>query len=438
MTTPIERFGTCRVIEPLHTGPLADVHRAIDEATGRDVVVKALRPTIAPSSPYAAPLAREARILGRLHHQGIPLLYEVVKTESSMWLVLEHVDGFTLEQILAKAGRLSPHAALAIGIELAQALSHVHARGIVHRQLSPSNVLVSRRGEIKLIDFGAALDELAQASSKPFEPEGSFGTAAYMSPEQILGEPLDARADLFSFGILLYQLLAGARPFDGPDARTTAHRVRHEPAPPLRPSLPELSRAAERIVLRCLEKNPDERFASAAELSGALETALRAATAAPRSRLVTGELSRIRLLGDAELPPLPGAGTAMLREMRPRGSLFSTAIVHLALLALLLGGGAFIQHRAERASDATGARAHGPLELSPKAGGSLRVVAHPWAQVIVDGQHVETTPFARPIPLSPGIHYVTLKHPNAPDERRVVRIVPGETVLLDVRMGVGQ
>lgn len=352
-----------------------------------------------------------------------------------MWLVLEHIDGFTLEQVLAKAGRLVPQAALSMGIELAETLSHLHGRGILHRRLSPANVLVSRRGEIKLIDFGGAMEE--HAASKGLELESSFDSTAYMAPEQILGEPLDARADVFSLGALLYQLLAGVRPFDGPDARTTAHRIRHEPAPSLRSTLPELARRVDRIVLQCLEKSPDERFASASELGAALETALRSLSTTPKAELVKGELARIRLIGDAALPRAPEAATTMLREIGPKGTLSTTALVHLALLALLLGGGAFIQLRAQKAEDAVAAFGHGPLELNPKSAGSLRVVANPWAHVVINGQYVATTPFARPIPLPPGIHYVTLQHPQATDERRVIRLAPGEVVVLDVRMGVG-
>jgi len=432
LTTPIERFGQRRVLEPLSTGPLADVYRAIDERTQREVVIKALRPTIPKSSPFAEKLTREAEILGRLHHQNVVRLLEVVTTDDSMWLVLEHIDGFTLEQVIAKAGKLALPAALALGVELAHALSHVHGRGIVHKRLLPSNVMVSRRGEVKLIDFGAALDD---KSARGFELEGSFESAAYMAPEQILGEPIDARADVFAVGVLLYQLLSGARPFDGPDARTTGHRIRHEPAPSLRSTLPDLPRSLDRLVLRCLEKNPDDRFPNAATLASALETALRALTPTPRSELLTYELVRIRLIGDAALPRPAAASPSLLREVGPKGSLRSTAIVHLVLLALLLGGGALIQHRAQATREGVVATS-GPLELRPQAAGSLRVVADPWAHVLVNGQHVETTPFARPIPLPAGIHYVTLQHPQAPDERRVVRLAPGETVLLDVKMQV--
>ena len=156
-----------------------------------------------------------------------------------MWLVLEYVDGVSLAEVLAKSERLSLHGALAIGVEIAKALAHAHERGIIHRDIKPANVLVSRRGEIKLVDFGIAHDDRVPSSPEPLEGGSTFGTPAYMSPEQILGEPLDARTDIFSLGIVLYQLVAGVRPFDGPDTKTTAHRIRHSEPRSLVSSAPD-------------------------------------------------------------------------------------------------------------------------------------------------------------------------------------------------------
>lgn len=434
LTTIALRFGNCRAVEPISSGPLTDVYRAVQEPSGLEVVVKALRPMIAPSSPFAAQLEREAQLLARLHHQNVVQLYDFVKTDATMWLVLERVDGFALEQVLASAGRLSPEAALAIGVEIAHALAHAHERGVIHRGIEPGNVLVSRRGEIKLADFAVAHDDRMPSSPEPFETGSTFGEPSYMSPEQILGETVDPRTDVFSLGVVLYQLVAGVRPFDGADSRTTAHRIRHEPAPPLRAIVPNLPRAFERIVMRCLEKTPGERFASASELGAALEGALRAGTNAPRARLIGAELVRAKLVDHAPAASIESGAT--FAEAGARSTLVPTIGVYLGLLALVAIGGGVIQWSARREADAGAAGQRGPLELVPPSPGSLRVVAHPWARVVVDGQLVDTTPFARAIPLPPGTHYVTLKHPNASDERRVVRIASGETVLLDVTMGV--
>jgi hypothetical protein len=425
-------FGNCRVLEQVASGPLTDVFHAVQEPLGRHVAIKALRPTIAPSSPFAVHLAREAELLAKLHHENILELYDFVSTESAMWLVLEYVDGVSLAEVLAKSERLSPWAALAVGVELAQALAHAHDRGIVHRDIKPSNVLVSRAGTIKLVDFGIAHDDHVPSSPEPLEAGATFGTPAYMAPEQILGEPVDARADLFSLGVVLYQLLSGTRPFDGPDTRTTAQRIRHTEPRSLVSGGSGISRAAERVVLRCMEKLPGDRFAIAGELASSLEAVLRAETSRSTVELLLGELARAKVVEARVSRP------SLVRSGPPpvvRTSLAPAARGFVALLLLAIGGGALIQQKARRAEDdASGKR--GPLELTPARPGLLRVVARPWAQVIVDGQLIDVTPFARSIPLASGTHYVTLKHPAAGDERRVVRIEPDQTVMLDVTMGL--
>src|SRR5258706_9633102 len=256
MASIVEVFGNCRVIGQIASGPLTDVYHAVQEPLGRHVAVKALRSTIAPSSPFASHLAREAGLLAKLHHDNILELYDFVRTEAAMWLVLEYVDGVSLAEVLSKSERLTLHGAIAIGLEIAKALGHAHERGIIHRDIKPANVLVSRRGEIKLVDFGIAHDDRVPSSPEPLEGGSTFGTPAYMSPEQILGEPLDARTDIFSLGIVLYQLVAAVRPFDGPDTKTTAHRIRHSEPHSLVSNTVPVPRGFERVVMRCIEKLP--------------------------------------------------------------------------------------------------------------------------------------------------------------------------------------
>jgi serine/threonine-protein kinase len=429
----IEVFGNCRVVEQVASGPLTDVYHAVQEPLGRHVAVKALRSTIAPSSPFAAHLAREAELLAKLHHDNILELYDFVKTDSAMWLVLEFVDGVSLAEVLAKSERLTVHGALAVGVEIAKALVHAHERGIIHRDIKPANVLVSRRGEVKLVDFGIAHDDRVPSSPEPLEAGSTFGTPAYMSPEQILGEPLDARTDIFSLGIVLYQLVAGARPFDGPDTKTTAHRIRHSEPRSLVSTAPGIPSAFERVVARCIEKLPGDRFSTARELASSLESLLRAETTSPTEEIIGAELARAKFISQ---PPAHRRGSQQSLVIDPsRAPLWPAVRGFLGFLLLAVAGGIAIQMEAGKAeADTSGKK--GPLELVPARAGFLRVVARPWAEVVVDGQRIDTTPFARPIPLSGGTHYVTLRHPKANDERRVVKITPGETVMLDVTMGV--
>jgi serine/threonine-protein kinase len=435
----VDFFGNCRVIEHIASGPITDVYHAQQEPLGRHVAVKALRSTIAPSSPFAANLAREAELYAKLRHDNILELYDFVRTESAMWLVLEYVDGLSLAELLQKSERLPIHTAMAIGLEIARALAHAHERGIIHRDIKPSNVLVSKRGEIKLVDFGIAHDDRVPSSPEPLEGGSTFGTPAYMSPEQILGEPVDARTDIFSLGVVLYQMVAGVRPFDGPDTKSTAQRIRHSEPSSLISSLGESAgahvgpRAVERIIMRCIEKLPGDRFASCRELAASIEAILRAETSSSTEDLVTTELVRLKLIDQA--PTSRRTTQASLVVDPGRASLWPAVRGFFGILVLALIGGFYIQREARKTDSDTSSKP-GALELVPARSGSLRVVARPWAEVIVDGQRIDVTPFARPIPLAGGTHYVTLKHPKAPDERRVVKITPGESVMLDVTMAV--
>ena len=428
-------FGDCRVVEELGSGSIATVYKAVQEPLGRVVAVKALKSTIATTSPFAAHLEREARLLGELCHPNIALLFQFEKTDAQMYLVIEYVDGHNLSKLLARKPKLRPDVAAAIGAALARGLAHAHERGIVHRDVKPPNVLLSRRGEVKLVDFGIAQRERMPSLDEPLEradESAAFGTPAYMSPEQILGEFVDARSDLFSLGVVLYQMLAGTRPFDPEDAsdrRATAQRIRRDPPKPLRAREAEIPRALERVVMRLLEKLPADRYASASTVADLLDEVVLSSTSAPPHQLIT------RSLIDAGLAK-PAAPSAALFDAstRPPQRRVGGAVVGFGLLSsLIVVGGASIQWNGR---DGRGLSRERSAAIATGQG-YLRVAATPWAEVAVDGVHVEVTPFARSIPLAPGTHYVTLTHPDAPPEKRVVDIAEGATVLVEASMNVG-
>jgi serine/threonine-protein kinase len=434
-------FGSYRVLEELGSGSLSTVYRAVQEPVGRVVAIKALKSTIAPTSPFAAQLEREARILAQLQHENVIALFDFVKTPQQMYLVLEHVDGFSLASILGRRARFSAEFAAAMGLAMAHGLAHAHARGVVHRDVKPGNVLVSKHGEVKLVDFGIAQRERLPSADEPLvrtprsEADAAFGTPAYMRPEQILGETVDARSDVFSLGVVLYQLLAGVRPFDREgegDKRAAAQRIRRDPARPLRDRAPEVPRPLERIVMRCLEKLPADRFDDADDVVEGLDAFLRSRGSPKPASLVVRTLALAGLVeGDA------ATERRLVERTRDRRKGTVRALVGLAALGLAFTtGGAMLQWSA-RGARAAAQAGNKPLELLPAAAGALRVVATPWAEVHVDGQRVDVTPMARAIPLAAGPHYVTLTHPNAPSDKRIVTITSGETTTLDVTMNLG-
>jgi len=424
-----------RLLEELGSGALSSVYKAVEEPLGRTVALKLLKSTIAPGSPFAQQLEREARVLAELSHPNIGLLYAFVKTDARMYLVLEYVDGFSLAALLKKKPTLPPECIAAIGAEVARGLAHAHERGIIHRDIKPANVLVSRRGEVKIFDFGIA--QRASAAEEPvglapmrLEDIAAFGTPAYMSPEQILGEAVDARSDIFSLGVVLYQLVCGSRPFergDEAERRPAAHRIRRDPPIPLHRRAPDVPLALERIIMRAIEKLPADRFQSAEDLAEQLDELAEARSGMHGDALVVRALEHAGLVA-----PVEGAASATPRESK-RASV-RRAIAGLAVIgALAVGGGIVIQGTAQRQGRAAGAQ---PLELVPASPGFLRVLATPWAEVWVDGQRIDVTPFARGIPLPPGTHYVTLVHPGAAVEKRTVAIASGETRTIDVVMAV--
>lgn len=428
---PQQSFGNCRVIELLDEGPLTRTYRAVQEPSGRIVAVKTLRETIVPTSSPAGELSREAQLLARFHHPNVRALFDFVKTDDAMWMVLEDVDGVSLAELLAATGALSASAAVTIAEDLAAALTHVHAADVVHRNLRPTSVLMTRDGQIKLTGFHVAHAAHLPSAPDLVEGAGSFSSPAYMSPEQVLGEEVDARTDIFALGVVLYEMLAGARPFDGPDAREVSQRIRHEAPPPLTTSSRGLTDPLARIVEKCLEKVPDHRFSSAAELERELARVRDASRLAVGSRAVASELLRGGLIETLPIAHEEGAD----QRVHPgsgSGSLGRTAAGLSVLLAGMIAGGAVIQARSPD-RPATLGMSDG-LPLMPARPAELRVVARPWASVYVDGFYVDVTPFARPIPLPAGTHQVVFRHPTAPEEHRTVKLAENDRAFLEVDM----
>jgi hypothetical protein len=277
--TPGTRIGHYEILAQLGAGGMGEVYRARDTRLMREVAIKVLPAELAGDPERRARFEAEWRIIAALSHPNLLALHDVGSTDAFGYAVMELIEGQTLRERLAEGPLPAPRAST-FAMQIAQGLAAAHDRGIVHRDLKPENVILTPDGRIKLLDFGLARrEELATAGSGSMaptmayqtEPGAVLGTVAYMSPEQVRGQQADARSDLFALGIVLYEMLAGARPFTAESAAETMTAIlREEPA--------ELSRhgrdvppALEHIVRRCLEKLPAARFRSAADLAYALE-----------------------------------------------------------------------------------------------------------------------------------------------------------------------
>ncbi len=279
-------LGKYRLVEKLGQGGMAQVYKAYQPDLDRYVAIKILHPHLTGDEDFAERFRREARAVAALEHPHIVRVYDFDTDEDMAFLVMEHLEGTSLKSHLrdldCREERMGLERVGRIVGALADALDHAHRQGVVHRDLKPSNVLITTSGRPVLTDFGIA--RMVDATVVT-ESGGTLGTPAYMSPEQGRGEPGDARSDIYALGVLLYQLCTGRVPFDADTPYAIILKHITAPLPPPRSICPELSESVERVILKALTKNPDDRFQSAGELGRALRTAIEAPEATlPPSR----------------------------------------------------------------------------------------------------------------------------------------------------------
>ncbi len=272
-----ERLGPYEVASLLGRGGMGIVYLALDTRLQRPVAIKALPPAYTQDTRLRARLRREARAAAALSHPGIATVFALEEFDDRLYLVCEYVAGRTLAALMElRAGAISVAEALSIAVDVARAAAAAHACGVIHRDLKPENVMQTADGGIKVVDFGLARFEQGDgfaSGERLTRPGGAPGTPGYMAPEVLRGDPADARADQFSFGVLLYELVTGRHPFRGTDAATTVTRILETGPPAIEPSRPDCPQALGRIITTCLAKEPRNRYPATDTLVADLEAA---------------------------------------------------------------------------------------------------------------------------------------------------------------------
>ncbi|HVR42357.1 MAG TPA: protein kinase [Thermoanaerobaculia bacterium] len=276
---PGTHLGAYEIVAPLGKGGMGEVYRAHDPRLRRDIALKVLPEEVASSSERVARFEREARIVASLNHPNIVTLHSIEETAGTRFLTMELIEGRTLADLVTPGG-LPLAQVLDLIIPLADALAAAHEKGVVHRDIKPTNVMVTHDGRVKVLDFGVA--KLVTTGpgpertptgvmASPLSRTGELlGTVPYMAPEQVFGEAADARTDLFSLGILIFELVTGQRPFVGTSVWQAAAAIMREPPPVLSRVRPDVPGELEGIVMRCLEKQPGDRFQTARDLANEL------------------------------------------------------------------------------------------------------------------------------------------------------------------------
>ncbi len=327
MTTDAERRmlgDRYEIGEVIGRGGMAEVHEGRDLRLGRRVAVKILRPDLAKDPTFQARFRREAQSAAALNHPNIVAVYDTGEDTLTSpdgqqvvvpYIVMEYVDGMTLRQLLASGRRLLPERALEISAGILSALDYAHRHGIVHRDIKPANVMLTRTGDVKVMDFGIAR-AMNDTGNTMTATSAVMGTAQYLSPEQARGEVVDSRSDLYSAGVLLYELLTGKPPFTGDSPVSIAYQhVSEMPVPPSQVDA-GVSPEIDAVVLHALAKRTDDRYQTAADFRADVERAVAGAPVTAAVPMVTADATQM-------LPPAQAAGAQGYEPMydmehRPR------------------------------------------------------------------------------------------------------------------------
>jgi serine/threonine protein kinase len=259
--------GRYRLEQPLGHGGMASVFLARDTELERPVAVKLLAENLTGDPSFRERFVREARLAARLSHPNVVSVYDAGEDGGRPYIVMEHVDGESLADVLASRGRLAPEDARALALQAASGLAHAHGAGLVHRDVKPQNLLLGSDGTLKIADFGIARAAEATALT---QAGTVLGTAAYLSPEQALGEEVGPAADVYSLGAVLYELLTGRPPFEFESLADLAAKQGRMEIAPVREFAPEVPQELEDVVMHCLARNPGYRPADGAELAAEL------------------------------------------------------------------------------------------------------------------------------------------------------------------------
>jgi eukaryotic-like serine/threonine-protein kinase len=342
--------GRYRVIGRLGSGGMADVYEAEDTQLGRRVALKLLYRRFAEDAEFVERFRREASSAAGLSHPNVVQVFDRGEWDGTYYIAMELLEGRNLKQVVREHGALDPVLAVDIVLQILKAARFAHRRGVVHRDIKPHNVIVDQEGRAKVTDFG-----IARAGASDMTETGSImGTAQYLSPEQAQGHPVDARSDLYSIGVVLYELLCGVPPFDADSPVTIAlKQVSEEPLPPAQRN-PAVPPALDVVVLRALRKDPAERFQTADAFIGALESAM-SGTAVPPAEELVEELEE--------------------EDRRNWKRIAVIAIVVLALAALAVGAWAVLTPERKQVPNVVGKRSDTAAQILQNAGFEVNVVS---------------------------------------------------------------
>ncbi len=457
-----KKFKNYRILEELTSSVWTTVYKAVQEPLDRTVSLKILNPKMVAGDELLVRFEREAKICANLVHPNIVRLFDYGRWRGEYFIVQEWVDGMSLKELSVRSN-LTPDVALLIIKEVASGLAYAHLKGIVHRDIKPGNILIGKDGSIKITDFGLA----CSLSMPEITLDGTLlGTPAYSAPEQLKGTRVDERADIFSLGVVSYEMLAGLNPFSAESYSAIFEKIRRSLPRNLHRINPLIPYELSRIVQRMIAKRPINRYQNLDALLKDLSLVNLGSPTDPRVSLVSG------------FTPPPHAQMKHAHKKGKRLYWLYPALggpLSLLIVAYILARPLFIQYHdsikknpqqyVSSKTESTATNTSTGITLAPpaisntgnkdisistssptndkKTGDSyslphpgkesfLSFSVKPWARIYVDGKYCETTPSDKLLPISPGRHKLTLVNDYYPPKEEVVNINPGQTLSVQV------
>jgi len=446
------KLGNFEILREIGQGGMGVVYLARQPALDRLVALKKIRDELLSDASARKRFEREARAAAAVHHQNVVAVYDCFEVRGALYIAQELVNGEDLAAVLGRTRKLEPRLAALVALEIARGLEEIHARGVVHRDLKPANVLLGAGGEVKIADFGIALEGCGDGLTRPGTMVGSL---PYMAPEQILGENVDYRSDLFLLGMLLYELLVGEPPFRESEAGagdTLLDRMRNDRYLAPRRRERAVPRRLDGLVRGCLRGQPSRRIGSATAVRRRLERFVGPISSADCRREIAVWLWQrgvLAVVDETTAPrPIPPVKARASRFAGRLGPAASAVAVLAAFAAIAFFGGRLRPEtrtpRDERAASlalefpAVGPPSSPLLAVPATSGATLpapaparvRIAAWPWAEVRVDDAAPFFTPRAEPLALAPGTHHVVFEHARFGRAERTFEVGPGEELVV--------
>jgi serine/threonine protein kinase len=383
------------IIAEIGAGGMATVHKAIQKSLDRTVAIKELKRTYHADNQIVRRFERESRVAASLQHENIVHIYDYWK-RPTYCIVMEYVDGVNLAEVIEKTGPLPVDVGVMIAIQVCNALDYAHMRGLIHRDIKPSNIMIKRNGEVKLMDFGIAQSRNLESLTMP----GTLiGTPAYMSPEQILGQQLDVRSDIFSFGIVLYEMFTGVKPFTDDETRAVSAKILKDKFRAPRRVNSDVPRSLQRVIKKCLRKKPQRRFGAMLEVEKKLGKRLAGRTTKAASlRRIADYLVSLNVFEAA-----PEHETMVVTGGLPRASRLKKALLAAVVIILLAAGGALYYYQTQiRTNKAPLTSPSLPLVKTPSATQPQAIIPSPPATASTPTAPAAVRPEAvAPSPVAP-------------------------------------